>query len=99
MNDELTVEHELLRKTVRQFVDNEIIPYIAKWDADGRDPGTESRYYRKENIFVNADGILQKRQNPLDNREKNEYYSMARALACVICFVKMQERRKTYADI
>lgn len=35
MNDELTVEHELLRKTVRQFVDNEIIPYIAKWDADG----------------------------------------------------------------
>ncbi|GLC88064.1 acyl-CoA dehydrogenase family protein [Lysinibacillus piscis] len=35
MNFEFTTEQELLRKTVRQFVDDEIIPHIAKWDAEG----------------------------------------------------------------
>lgn len=35
MNFEMSTEQEMLRKTVRQFVDDEIIPYIAKWDAEG----------------------------------------------------------------
>ncbi|WCH48192.1 acyl-CoA dehydrogenase family protein [Lysinibacillus sp. OF-1] len=35
MNFEMSTEQEMLRKTVRQFVDEEIIPYIAKWDTDG----------------------------------------------------------------
>lgn len=35
MNFEFTTEQELLRKTVRQFVDAEIIPYIGEWDAAG----------------------------------------------------------------
>lgn len=35
MNFEFTIEQELLRKTVRQFVDEEIMPYIAEWDAKG----------------------------------------------------------------
>jgi len=35
MNFDFTTEQELLRKTVRQFVDDEIIPNIAKWDATG----------------------------------------------------------------
>ncbi|WP_391119701.1 acyl-CoA dehydrogenase family protein [Psychrobacillus sp. L3] len=35
MNFEFTAEQKLLRKTVRQFVDNEIIPYIAKWEEQG----------------------------------------------------------------
>ena len=30
-----TEEQVLLRKTVRQFVDNEIIPHIAKWEEQG----------------------------------------------------------------
>ncbi|GER67595.1 butyryl-CoA dehydrogenase [Weizmannia acidilactici] len=32
MNFELTEEQELLRKTVRNFVDKEIMPYIREWD-------------------------------------------------------------------
>ena len=35
MNFEFTEEQLLLRKTVRQFVDAEIIPHIAEWDASG----------------------------------------------------------------
>ena len=35
MNFEFTEEQKLLRKTVRQFVDNEIIPHIAKWEELG----------------------------------------------------------------
>ena len=35
MNFEFTEEQVLLRKTVRQFVDAEIIPHIAQWDATG----------------------------------------------------------------
>lgn len=35
MNFDFSEEQVLLRKTVRQFVDNEIIPYIAKWESDG----------------------------------------------------------------
>lgn len=35
MNFEFTEEQKLLRKTVRQFVDNEIIPHIAKWEEQG----------------------------------------------------------------
>ncbi|QFF97796.1 butyryl-CoA dehydrogenase [Psychrobacillus glaciei] len=35
MNFEFNEEQKLLRKTVRQFVDNEIIPYIAKWEEQG----------------------------------------------------------------
>ncbi|MFJ5766186.1 acyl-CoA dehydrogenase family protein [Lysinibacillus sp. NPDC093210] len=35
MNFEFTTEQEILRKTVRQFVDDEIMPHIAKWDAEG----------------------------------------------------------------
>ena len=35
MNFDFTEEQQLLRKTVRQFVDAEIIPYIAEWDATG----------------------------------------------------------------
>ncbi|EON73813.1 acyl-CoA dehydrogenase family protein [Lysinibacillus sphaericus] len=35
MNFEFTTEQEILRKTVRQFVDEEILPHIAKWDAEG----------------------------------------------------------------
>lgn len=35
MNFEFTEEQQLLRKTVRQFVDSEIMPFISKWDTDG----------------------------------------------------------------
>ena len=35
MNFEFSEEHQLLRKTVRQYVDAEIIPYIAEWDSTG----------------------------------------------------------------
>lgn len=35
MNFEFTEEQQLLRKTVRQFVDLEILPFISKWDTDG----------------------------------------------------------------
>lgn len=35
MDFELSAEQELLRKTVRQFVDKEIIPYIKEWDERG----------------------------------------------------------------
>lgn len=35
MNFEFTEEQIMLRKTVRQFVDSEIIPYIAAWEAQG----------------------------------------------------------------
>lgn len=35
MNFDFSEEQVLLRKTVRQFVDNEIIPHIAKWESDG----------------------------------------------------------------
>ena len=35
MNFEFSEEHQLLRKTVRQYVDDEIIPYIAEWDSTG----------------------------------------------------------------
>ncbi|MCS1381153.1 MULTISPECIES: acyl-CoA dehydrogenase family protein [Lysinibacillus] len=35
MNFDFTTEQEILRKTVRQFVDDEIMPHIAKWDAAG----------------------------------------------------------------
>ena len=35
MNFEFSEEQVLLRKTVRQFVDNEIIPHIAEWEAKG----------------------------------------------------------------
>lgn len=35
MNFDFTEEQVLLRKTVRQFVDNEIIPHIAKWESEG----------------------------------------------------------------
>ncbi|MFD1029912.1 acyl-CoA dehydrogenase family protein [Metaplanococcus flavidus] len=35
MNFSFSEEQTLLRKTVRQFVDNEIIPHIAEWDNKG----------------------------------------------------------------
>lgn len=35
MNFDFTEEQQLLRKTVRQFVDDEILPYIGEWDAKG----------------------------------------------------------------
>ncbi|TAA73626.1 acyl-CoA dehydrogenase family protein [Planococcus salinarum] len=35
MNFSFSEEQSLLRKTVRQFVDNEIIPHIAEWDTKG----------------------------------------------------------------
>src|SRR5690606_272446 len=35
MDFEFSQEQELLRKTVRQFVDDEILPHIAEWDATG----------------------------------------------------------------
>lgn len=35
MNFDFTTEQEMLRKVVRQFVDDEILPHIAKWDAEG----------------------------------------------------------------
>lgn len=35
MNFDFSEEQQLLRKTVRQFVDAEIMPHIAKWDAEG----------------------------------------------------------------
>lgn len=35
MNFEFSEEHQLLRKTVRQYVDAEIIPHMAEWDATG----------------------------------------------------------------
>lgn len=35
MNFEFTEEQQLLRKTVRQYVDDEILPYIGEWDSNG----------------------------------------------------------------
>lgn len=35
MNFDFTEEQMLLRKTVRSFVDKEIMPYIGEWDANG----------------------------------------------------------------
>lgn len=35
MNFEFTDEQQLLRKTVRQYVDDEILPHIAEWDSSG----------------------------------------------------------------
>jgi alkylation response protein AidB-like acyl-CoA dehydrogenase len=35
MNFEFSEEQQLLRKTVRQYVDDEIIPHIAEWDSTG----------------------------------------------------------------
>ncbi|MGB3102433.1 MAG: acyl-CoA dehydrogenase family protein, partial [Psychrobacillus psychrotolerans] len=35
MNFDFSEEQVLLRKTVRQFVDHEIIPHMAKWELDG----------------------------------------------------------------
>jgi len=35
MNFSFSTEQQLLRETVRAFVDEEIIPYIAKWDIEG----------------------------------------------------------------
>jgi len=35
MNFDFTEEQQLLRKTVRQFVDDEILPHIGEWDAKG----------------------------------------------------------------
>lgn len=35
MNFSFSEEQMLLRKTVRQFVDNEIMPHIAEWDSNG----------------------------------------------------------------
>lgn len=35
MNFEFSDEHQLLRKTVRQYVDDEILPHIAEWDSTG----------------------------------------------------------------
>lgn len=35
MNFEFSEEQQLLRKTIRQYVDAEIIPHIAEWDATG----------------------------------------------------------------
>lgn len=44
MNFEFTEEQEMLRKTVRNFTDKEIMPYIADWDRDGQfDPSIMSR--------------------------------------------------------
>ena len=35
MNFDFTEEQEILRKTVRGFVDKEIMPHIGEWDAKG----------------------------------------------------------------
>lgn len=35
MNFSLTEEQQSVRKVVRSFVDNEIIPYIKEWDEKG----------------------------------------------------------------
>ena len=35
MDFSFTDEQQMLRQTARQFVDAEIIPHIAKWDAQG----------------------------------------------------------------
>lgn len=44
MNFSFSEEQMLLRKTVRQFVDNEIVPHIAEWDSnDGFDPAIWKR--------------------------------------------------------
>lgn len=44
MNFDFSDEQEMLRKTVRQFVDAEIIPHIAKWDAAG---GFDSKIWKR----------------------------------------------------
>lgn len=44
MNFEFTEEQEMLRKTVRDFTDREIMPYIAEWDRAGQfDPSIMNR--------------------------------------------------------
>lgn len=44
MNFDFTQEQQLLRKTVRQFVDAEILPFIAEWDATG---GFDARIWKR----------------------------------------------------
>lgn len=44
MNFEFTEEQNMLRNTVRNFVDKEIMPYIADWDRNGKaDPSVMDR--------------------------------------------------------
>lgn len=44
MNFNFTEEQNMLRETVRSFVDKEIMPYIAEWDRDGQfDPNIYKR--------------------------------------------------------
>ncbi|SET22283.1 glutaryl-CoA dehydrogenase (non-decarboxylating) [Salinibacillus kushneri] len=44
MNFEFSEEQKLLRETVRHFVDKEIMPYIQKWDEEGKyDEGINQR--------------------------------------------------------
>ena len=38
---QFTPEHEEFRRTVKQFVDNEINPYVAKWEEEGLFPAKE----------------------------------------------------------
>lgn len=38
MNFEFTEEQKMLRQTVRNFVDKEIMPYISEWDQKGEFP-------------------------------------------------------------
>ena len=44
MNFEFSEEQQLLRKTVRQYVDDEILPHIAEWDATG---GFDPKVWRR----------------------------------------------------
>ena len=44
MNFEFSEEQQLLRKTVRQYVDDEILPHIAEWDATG---GFDSKVWKR----------------------------------------------------
>lgn len=44
MNFEFTEEQQMLRTTVRNFVDKEIMPYVADWDREGKfDPSIMTR--------------------------------------------------------
>jgi citronellyl-CoA dehydrogenase len=36
-----TEEHDQLRRTVREFVDKEVNPHMARWDEDGAFPAHE----------------------------------------------------------
>ena len=64
-----TAEHEALRRTARQFVENELNPFIPEWEAAGRFPIIRPR---KDEIAPPFDDILQAEKA----KEREEHFRL-----------------------